>query len=86
MTHYESIEQKAVEQQIPKVYWKCDAWNCKTQQVMTTYVEITSIDGVVTPEMVIKSKKEFFRTNLDLIRMDLFNSVPYLTEENKVYS
>lgn len=53
---------------------------------MTTYVEITLIDDVVTPEMVNKSKKEFFRTNLDLIRMDLFTSVPYLTEENKVYS
>lgn len=82
MTHYESIEQKAAEQNISKLYWECKAWNCKTQQVMTTYVGITPIDGVVTPEMVNKSKKEFFRTNLDLIRMDLFKSVPYLTKEN----
>ena len=81
MTHTELREQKATEQQIPKLYWKCDAWNCKTQQVMTTYVEIPPIDGVVTPEMVIKAKKEFFRKNLDLIRMDLYKSVPYV--ENK---
>lgn len=83
MTHYELREQKAAEQQIPKVYWKCDAWNCKTQQVMTTYVEIPPIDGVVTPEMVIEAKKEFFRKNLDLIRMDLYKSVPYVEPENE---
>ena len=83
MTHYELREQKAVEQQIPKVYWKCDAWNCKTQHAMTTYVEIPPIDGVVTKEMVIQAKKEFFRNNLDLIRMDLYKSVPYVEPENK---
>lgn len=83
MTYYESMEQKAVEQNIPKLYWECKAWNCKTQRVMNTYVEISPIEGVVTPEMVTKAKKEFFRKNFDLIRMDLFKSVPYLPKEIK---
>ena len=81
MTHTELREQKSAEQQIPKLYWKCDAWNCKTQHAMTIYVDITPIDGVVTNEMVIKAKKEFFRNNLDLIRMDLFKSEPYVEDE-----
>lgn len=50
---------------------------------MTTYVEIPPIDCAVTNEMVIKAKKEFFRNNLDLIRMDLYKSVPYVEPENK---
>lgn len=81
MPHTELREQKAAEQQIPKLYWKCDAWNCKTQQVMTSYVGIEPIDGVVTSEMVIKAKKEFFRKNLDLLRMDLFKYSPYVEGE-----
>ena len=83
MTHTELKEQKAVEQQIPKLYWKCDAWNCKTQQVMTSYVDIEPINGVVTPEMVIEAKKEFFRNNLGLIRMDLFRHSQYVEPENE---
>ena len=83
MTHTELREQKAAEQQIPKLYWKCDAWNCKTQQVMTSYVDIEPIDGVVTPEMVIEAKKEFFRNNLGLLRMDLFKFAPYVEPENE---
>lgn len=50
---------------------------------MTTYVEIPPIDGVVTPEMVIKAKKEFFRNNLGLLRMDLFKYSPYVEPENE---
>ena len=50
---------------------------------MTSYVDIEPINGVVTPEMVIEAKKEFFRNNLGLIRMDLFRHSQYVEPENE---